>query len=92
MVMSIDLFCPCLLSALSFYLGCHWTVGERHQERAVRTGQPPGKLGWQCLLLPTDVAESLAGGYDAILKTLKCLLWNRSQSGESGLAQAKRAV
>lgn len=33
-----------------------WAVGEGHQERAVKTGKLPGKLGWQCTLLPTDVA------------------------------------
>lgn len=53
----------------------------------MRTGQLPRKLGWQCLLIPTDLAESLAGGYDAILKTLNCLFCNLSQSGESGVNQ-----
>lgn len=56
----------------------------------MRTGELPGKLGWQRLLPLTDVAESLAGGFDAILKTLRCLLCNFSQSGESGLEHAVR--
>lgn len=59
----------------------------------MKTGELPGKLGWQRLLvLPTDVAESLARGFDAILKTLSRLLCNFFQSGESGLVQAKRAA
>lgn len=58
----------------------------------MKTELLPEKLTWQCLLLPTDVAESLAGGFDAILKTLNCLLCIYSQSGESGPVQAKRAV
>lgn len=58
----------------------------------MKTGELPGKPGWQRLLLPTDVAESLAGGFDAILKTLNRLLCNFSQSGESGFVQAKHAV
>lgn len=65
---------------------------KENQERAVKTGELPGKLGWQCrLFLPTDVAESLAGGSDAILKTLNRLLCNFSPSGESGFVRAKHA-
>lgn len=88
--MSLDVLTLVLpaLCTLSLYLD--WTVGEGHQERAVKTGELFRKTGLAVSL--SDVAKSLAEGLDAILKTLNCLLCNFSQSGESGLIQAKHAV